>query len=203
MKLNKTLKQFAALSTLVFLLNICAYSQAAIKTANGYLFVQNRAGKSFTVEITGKDVKPVESQNSTFEVDGRIVQLVTVPFAQFTDKKLAEGDALAEHQKWEINYLSDSVFKQKLTFESEKISVSDRSCLFWGIKRPIYNDIFDRDYFITTVIGDVVFGLSSPIEATVKTADLKKQYSDFFATIKVSDKPFDIDKLANEIKKGK
>lgn len=204
MKTKRYISSFITLVSLVFFLQVSAFSQAAIKTEEGFLFIQNRPGKSFTVEITGKSVKPVESQsNPTFEVDGRIVQLVTVPLEQFTDQKLNAVEALAAHQKWEINYLSEAVFKQKLAFESEKISVGEQICLFWNIKRPIYNDEFDRDFFLTTVIGDLIFGISSPVEASIKTDDLKKQYSGFFATINVSDKPFDIEKLAGKIKDGK
>jgi hypothetical protein len=154
--------------------SVSVFSQAAIKTENGYLFINNGKEKSFTVEVTGKNVKTVKNENPTFSIDDRILQLLTVANKNFTDKQLGEDELLEAHKVWESDYLATEVFKKKLTVEAEKVTVNDRKTLFWIIKRPAYTEEFDRDVYMTTIIGNSVFGLSSPIEPETKKADMQK-----------------------------
>jgi hypothetical protein len=118
--------------------SVSVFSQAAIKTENGYLFINNGKEKSFTVEVTGKNVKTVKNENPTFSIDDRILQLLTVANKNFTDKQLGDDELLEAHKVWESDYLATEVFKKKLTVEAEKVTVNDRKTLFWIIKRPAY-----------------------------------------------------------------
>jgi hypothetical protein len=106
------------------------------------------------------------------------------------------------HKKWESDYLQNDIFKKKIDLKTEKIAIGDRKMLFWGFDRPSDNTVYDRDYFLTTVVGNRVVVLSSPIKPGESVADYKKLLTDIFSTIKVQNEPFDIDKLADQIRKG-
>jgi hypothetical protein len=194
-------KFFVLLLFIIGLNTITTFSQAAIKTENGYLFIKNGKDKSFTIEITGKEVTSVKSPNPTFLVDGRIVQILSVPLTNFTNKKMSDEELLEAHKIWETDYLGDEVFKKKLTVETEKVSNADRKLLFWYFTRPNVIKQYDRDVYMTTIIGNSLLGVSSPIEPAVKIADVQKLFLDIMKSLKVSDKPFDIAKLAEDIKK--
>jgi hypothetical protein len=181
---------------------ITTFSQAAIKTENGYLFIKNGKDKSFTIEVTGKEVKPVKSRNPTFSVDGTIVQILSLPLTNFTDKKMNDEELLEAHKIWEIDYLGDKIFKQKLKPETVKVSLGDRKLLFWYFVRPNEIKQYNRDMYMTTVIGNSLLGISSPVEPEVGSSDTQKMFTKIMESLKVSDKPFDIEKLADEIVKG-
>jgi hypothetical protein len=195
-------KFFVLLLFIIGLNAATVFSQAAIKTENGYLFIKNGKDKSFTIEITGKEVTSVKSPNPTFLVDGRIVQILSVPLTNFTNKKMSDEELLEAHKIWETDYLGDEVFKKKLTVETEKVSNADRKLLFWYFTRPNVIKQYDRDVYMTTIIGNSLLGVSSPIEPAVKIADVQKLFLDIMKSLKVSDKAFDIAKLAEDIKKG-
>ena len=175
----------------------------SIKTKDGYLFGNNTDQKSFTVEIKGKSVKPVNSPNPTFNVDGKIVQILIVGVDKFVtdEKKLNEDDILERHNIWEVNYLSEE-YGEKIKAESEKISLNNRKALFWGFFRPKFKDSFDRDFFLTTLVGNDLVGLSVAAEPSDEKSQIKKLLTDILSSIKVRDKPFDVRKLSEEIKKN-
>lgn len=180
---------------------INSFAQAVIKLEDGFLFINNEKDKSFTLEIKGKDVKALESSVPMFMVDGKILQILIVPKGNFlTNDKRISGDALLEaHKLWETEYLGTEVYKTKLTLESDKLSFGERKALFWGFTHPNSNQQFDRDYFLTTSMNSYLLGLSSPATPKQSKADTEKFLSDLMKTLVVSDKPFDVTKLADEI----
>jgi hypothetical protein len=178
---------------------------AAILTGDGCLFIRNDPDKSFMVEIKSKNLKTLSAgDNPAFSLDGKLVQVVIVPFENFMAGVKNPGDerALDLHRKWESDYLQDEMYHAKLTLESEKTSDGDRKMLFWGFKRPAMSQEFERDSFLTTVMGNKIFGLSSLLKKGESVADYKKLFLEIFATIKVSDEPFDLGKIAEQVKKG-
>lgn len=180
---------------------VSAYAQAAIKTDNGYLFIYNGDSKSFTLTIEGNEVKTLESSQPMFVVDGRVLQILTVPVANFAEgKKLGEAELLETHKIWETDYLGQEMYKSKLNVETQSLNVGERKALFWGFARPAMNLEYNRDYFLTMIMGDYLLALGSSLTPKENKADAQKFLSAVAQTIKVSDKPFDIEKLANEIR---
>lgn len=190
-------------SIILLVLTFTSYSQAVIKTGKGFLFINNgNKDKSFTLEINGKEVKTLKSSSPLFQVDGKILQILIVPLTNFTEKSKNKTDEelLDMHKTWESNYLSEEIYKKKLMLEVEKISFGERKALFWGFSRPSKNQQFDRDYFLTTIVGNHVVGVGSSLSPKDKKADIQQFLENIMKTLKPSDKNFDIDKLADEIK---
>jgi hypothetical protein len=178
---------------------------AAILTDDGALFVRNDSDKSFMIEIKSKNFKTLTAGNNpAFLLDGKLVQVVIVPLDNFMEGVKGAGDdkILDLHQKWESDYLQNEMYRAKFSVESEKTSANDRKLLFWGFKRPGMAKEYERDCFLTTVIGNRVFGLSSPVRPGESVADYKKLLLEIFSTLKVSDEPFDIGKIADQVRKG-
>jgi len=199
-KFRKTL--FPALFV-VLVLAFSAFSQpGAIKTEYGFLFVVNEKDKSLTFEIRGKEVKSLKGSVPMFMVDGKVLQILIVKKSNFVknDKKLTDEELLEAHKVWESDYLSKEVYDEKLSIESEKLAFGDRQALFWGFKRPGENKNFDRDYFLTTNMGNYLLGLGSPVAPTQEKAEIQKFLSGLMDSLKVSDKPYDLEKLSEEIR---
>lgn len=177
--------------------------RATIRLANGNLFIDNGEKKSYTLEFTGKDVvAQTVGNNPAFSVDGKLIQIVVVGNRSFLKgaKDVAEDKALEMHRDWEADYLKKEAYKAEFKIVSERITANGRQMLFWGFTRPNSNDMFDRDYFVTTIMGDELIELTAPIKKGESVDDYKKAFLQIMSTLKISDKPFDILKLAEELK---
>ncbi|MBX7054984.1 MAG: hypothetical protein K1X36_08525 [Pyrinomonadaceae bacterium] len=187
--------------TLLFAAGALA-QQFSIKTDYGYLFVQNDPVRSFTVEIRGKSVKAeTESENPAFTIDGILVQIVFADTKDFGApiKGLPDDRILDIHRKWETDYLSGP-FEAQLKVTSAFKTIAGRSANIWSFTRPKFNEEFDRDCFVTVVVGTHVMGLSSPITKSEKLERYTDLLTAIVSTIKLSDKPFDIDELASKFR---
>lgn len=176
---------------------------AAIKTDKGFLFVNNGEKKSFTVEIVGKEVKTVKNKNPLFTVDGNPFQILNVPLTNFTNnpKGKTDDDLLELHKIWESDYLSKEFYQAKLTIETQKMNFGKTKALFWSFKRPRLNQEFGADYFLTTIIGNDLIGFLMS-GAEMEKAEIQTFLESIMKSLKISDKPFDIDKLSQQIRKG-
>lgn len=179
--------------------------QLSIKTQNGFLFIDNNEDKSFSLEVAGEKVETRESAGvPMFVIDGMLMQILSVPLENFApkDSKLSEEQLLEEHKKWESDFLGSEVYGEKLKVISEKVRFGERNALFWGFTRPGSNKQFKQDYFLTTVVGKSLVAIGSPLEEKDSVEAVKKALSQIMATLKVSDKPFDIKKLSESFRKS-
>jgi len=176
--------------------------QFSIKTDYGFLFVQNDPVRSFTFEIRGKEVKPqTTGENPAFMVDGVLVQVVFADTQEFGTpvKGLSDERVLDLHRKWESDYLSGP-FEAQLKVNSEFKTIAGQTVNIWSFTRPKFAEEYDRDCFITTVVGTHVLGLNSPIVKNDKLDRYVTLLSAVMATLVLSDKPFDVDALAASFK---
>ena len=181
-----------------------AQDRYTIKTADGVLHVNNSDSKSFTLEIKGKDIRPQQvDDNIAYGVDGRVVQVVITKIKDVVPagKSFKDDEILDLHRKWETDYAA-GIYKETLKTTVEREKIENRQISYWYFTRPSHNEQFDRDFFVSTVIGDYILVLSSPLPAGAKIGDYKDYLTTIVKTLKVSDKPFDIKKLADEIRKS-
>ena len=173
----------------------------SVKTAKGYIFIRNGIKKSLRFDIVGEKVEAKEvADNPGFLIDGRLVQILFVPRTNFEPTgKVAMADLLETHRKWESEYLANEVFGQIKT-ENRVEKIADRDVLFWWFSRPKYVKEFDRDIFATTLFGDDVFGVSSPVAKGSDYSDYRKMFDGIFRTLQIQDEPFDVEKISDEIR---
>lgn len=118
--------------------------RASIKTADGYLFIQNGKDISLVCEVKGKDIKPLTTgENPAFMADGILLQIIWVPAGNFEPTGKVEPARLLEtHQKWETDYLA-TVFGTPPLPETESVDLDGKRVMYWSFKRPKHSTEFD------------------------------------------------------------
>jgi len=180
-----------------------------IKTESGYLVVNNREKDSYSLEFKGEKFEPVESDHPVFTVDGRLIQVVSVPHKNYwtakagAKKEPTDDELLESHKIWESDYLGTAL-KAKLSTTSEIFDIErKRKVMYWSFPMPkeLESD-YSHQIFLTTLIGKDILGLN----ASPKTAAEQKSYREYLVqtmnTLKISDKPFNIKELQLLLKKG-
>lgn len=204
------IKKMAAAATMIFLLSLIisaqqkkTYGKVSIKTAYGYLFISNSSEKSFTLEIRGKDIEVInEGNNRMFFVDEKLLNIVQADTKAFVsaNEKLTEEQILEKHKVWESEFRSQA-FKTKLQLKTEPVTVRDFKAMFWGYTRPLANEEYDRDYLLTKVVGKEVLALNTSLYIGEKLPDYQNFLVETLSTLKVSDEPFDVQKLTEELRR--
>lgn len=212
--MKKYLSQILLLKLILIFGCLSAYSQNAsgssggglIKTGDGFLLVTNRTPISFTLEFKGESIKPLEADHPVFVLDGKLLQVVDLEFSNFQKaeknaKKLTDDEYLELHKKWESDYIGNSL-KQTLLVKSETIEILNKQkAMVWSFEMPKeLNSDFSHQIFVTTVVGDRVVAINASVEIGKTLSDYKNNLIDIIKTLKTSDKPLDVNKIAQEIK---
>ncbi len=207
-------KKFAALAFLILFTAITslaqkeAYGNGAIKTEYGFLHVWNEEPDNYyTLEIRGKNIQRKSDGQIMFSVEGKMLQIVTIPIAKFLGDpkniKLNERAILTAHQDWEFKYLEET-YKEKLTKQSSwQKREGSGEALSWDIVVPASAKTnVTKQVFLTAVKGNYVMMLGGVVTSEIEESAARKLLTDTLATLKVSDKPSDLNKLSEAIKKG-
>jgi hypothetical protein len=200
----------------ILLLLICApvaFAQGTadgttlIKTTKGLLVVHNEQGLNFTLELNGKDVKQVEPNSPFLNIDGRVVQIHTVGENDFApdiqDKKLNDWLVLERYRDWEVDYIGN-LMTAKLKVSSEYLTLDQkREALFWSYPTPAgVNQEVKSQLYLTIVSRGHVIALNCAVQNTDNEATAKKFLLATLATLKISDKPIDVQAMQDAIRRG-
>lgn len=191
---------------LIFAFSLSCFAQEtpqllAVKTEKGMAVVYNNADKTFAFEIVGKDIKKADANPAGLflVVDSKILQ-ITFPKIKdilgeekITDEKLI----LKKHQKWEIDFQSESVFKKQISVENEatKLLLLEKGKLqqtfFWTYKRPETDEKseYGSDAFQSTLIGDTVFVIGSPFAKDEDLIERRQYFNQTLSSLVFFDKP--------------
>lgn len=207
-------KKFAAIAFLILCTAITSqaqkedYGNGAIKTEYGFLLIWNdEPDNYYTLEIRGKDVRQASTEQVYFNVDGMFLQILTVSIDKFLGDpkniKLNERAILTAHQDWEFKYLEET-YKEKLTKQSAwQKREGGGEALAWQINVPASaKSNVTKQLFLTSVKGNYILMLGAVVSDKVDENASKKLLTDTLATLKVNDKPTDLNKAAEAIKKG-
>jgi len=182
------------------------YSSGAIKTKYGYLLVWNAPNNHYMMEIKGKNVRQVSTARVQFSVDGMFLQILTAPIKNFiedsTRQKLDDRAVLESHRDWEVKFMEGD-YKEKLKVESlwQKLS-NGKDTLAWGIQVPeSARSNVKKQLSLTLVKGDYVLMLGGVVTDTIEENTSRQLLLNTIETLKVSDKPIDLRKLQESIRK--
>ncbi len=189
------------------------YGYSAIKTESGILLVHNDKDYSLTLEVKAKEINPIESQNMMFSADGQVLQVLRVENSKFikpnADAKTSptDKDILQAHKIWESDYLNevlkvDSKAKPEIKFEFVTVN-GDRTALYWEYPMPASYTEVSKQLFLSTVVGQKVLIIGAPIKIGATRQDVKDIMLKLISTLKISKTPYDVNVLAEEIRKGK
>jgi hypothetical protein len=209
-----TRRIFISLSLVLFLFSTAAAQTSEepsglIKTADGILVVSNEPGNLYTMEIRGKTIAPVPDHALWFTVDGNFFQIVTATKAQFlngqSDKGMSEKALLTAHQKWESDYIAQTL-NRKLDVRSEWIKLpNNMTALAWSYEMPQVDSrqTAAMQLYLTVLKGDRVLALNTAVEGK---NDPRLQQAFLFSTLstlKPRDKPLSLKEASEQVTKGK
>lgn len=176
-----------------------------VKTAKGYLIVWNEPGNYFTMEVRGDKILP-SARPRMLMVDGRFFEIQTTKKEQFlnpNDKTLDDKAVLAAHRDWERDYAS-GLLKAELKVESEWLKLpTGQDALGWSYKMPKgpQSGTVKKQFYLTLVNREHVIVLNSALEGG-EEKDTKQLLLQTMLTLKPTDKPLNIQKAAEQVKKG-
>jgi hypothetical protein len=212
---NMNLSKYVATTLLVLISTWSAHAHlqadgvAAIKTDDGYLLVWNDPGISFTLELKGKEVRPMtrtETGSVAFNVDGVVLQAQSLAISEFIRNpgkpKQRDQAILLAHRDWESHYLEQALGgKLKVTSAPQKLG-NGSEALLWTFDAPKGKTLGEHTY-LTTVSGNRVIILngteknaSVPIPAKV----VQELLLNTLSTLKVSSRPIDVLKLRESVR---
>jgi hypothetical protein len=181
------------------------FRTGAVKTEWGLLFVWNSPGNNFILDIHGKKVEPLSTQQIQFNIDGKFFQLITVtPDSFYKEMKRPDDKTfLTKHQEWEGEYL-EKQFGEKLTFQKswQKLPNGDEGLLWhFDIPASAKTNVKKQTYF-SLFRNNRVFLFGSIVTDTIdeETSNNFLLYMAF--CLRTSDKPTDLTKLSNIIKRS-
>src|SRR5262249_25142573 len=141
-----------------------------------------------------------------FSVDGMFLQILTAPIKNFmedsTRQKLDDRAILEAHRDWEVKFM-ESEYKEKLKVESSWQKLSNgKDALAWGINVPeSARSNVKKQVSLTAVKGDHVMMLGGVVTDTIEEQTSRQMLLNTIETLKVSDKPIDLRKLQESIRK--
>jgi hypothetical protein len=180
----------------------------AIKGDDGILFAWNIRELHFTLEIKGKDIKPLNDPDHIFfTVDGMTLQIQVASIREFVpdakEKKFDDRTILAAHRDWESKFI-EGLLGTHLKVESFNAKPSNsRVASLWQFDMPQgMNADAKKQVYLTVVSNDYVLLLNSPATASTSDEAARKFLLDTMATLKISSTPIDVKKLAESIRAG-
>lgn len=182
------------------------HTSGAIKTTYGYLLVWNAPNNHYTLEIKGKNVRQTSTERVHFSVDGMFLQVLTAPIRDFIEdargQKLDDTAILLAHRDWETKFM-EGEYKEKLKVESSWQKLSNgKNALAWEIHVPeSARSNVKKQIFLTLVKGDFVLMLGGVVTDTTEEQVSRQLLLNTIETLKVSDKPIDLRKLQESIRK--
>lgn len=152
------------ITRLVVLLLIALVSRASAqyevrKSANGYDVVSKVPGRAFTVNVPGKDLTPYGADSADHPylmVDGRFLQVLSVPLAEFHGTASASDEAVLRQQ---MHYESD-YWHAPADQPRVRKPAPGRTALVWSLtvqgKHQIFCTIRNGNYVV--ILGSAVEG---------------------------------------------
>jgi hypothetical protein len=153
----------------------------------------------FAVSIVGKVSK--QERKNVIAVNDYALQYVIVDKQRYLmgDSKSDDLKVLTNYALSEAEYMPN-LFKQKLDIEMEEAPLSaDKTVLIWFFEMPsTVSQEVKHQVFANIIVGDKIFGLSSPRFADQELDDVKDFLMDVISTLKVIKKENDFGKLCRQ-----
>jgi len=116
---------------------------AVFKSENGYVYSDNSPGLHYTLEFIGDSIQPVNADINAFNVGNKLYQILNHNYTseQYTNKSdpSKEDELLLHFKKYEADYQSEEIHKQKLKISEEFFNNSDEKKFhLWYFPQPDY-----------------------------------------------------------------
>jgi hypothetical protein len=133
------------------------------KSADGFLVVSKVPGRTFSVNVPGKQLTPYGAKTESHPylvIDGVFLQVLSVPLAEFKgDAKASDERVLKQQMQYEANH-----YKVPLSqIESHTRKAGSRTALIWSYV-PTFSPRPVRQIFLTLRAGTYVVVIGSAVQ---------------------------------------
>jgi len=181
----------------------------AIKTKDGFLIVSNEPGNFYTMEIKGREIKPIPNRPFWFTVDGKFLQVVNAEQSQFLkpDDPKSPADAkevLSQHMKWESDYIAQTL-GAKLQINSHWLSLANGlTAISWDYDMPHVDprQTAQRQLYLVVINGNHVVGLNTVVEKDGEEKTLQQYLIATLGSLKPRDKPLSLEDASKAIRQA-
>lgn len=151
----------------------CACAQyTLIKSADGVLVVSQVPGRKYSVDVPGSEIVPYglkQADHPFLTADNRLLQIMSVPLAEFhTDPKASDDAILRQQMHYETNYTR--VPLEAVKAQSRKLA-SGRTALLWSFAPGTQ---IKRQVNLTFRSGGYVVALVGAVDDTHSPADIER-----------------------------
>ena len=160
LSLVRPLKTTPLITILLLTITTHAFAQYEVrKSTDGFSVISKVRGRTYTVNVPGKDIKTYGADSADHPylmVDGRFLQVLSVPLAEFHGSASAGDEAaLKQQMQYETTYWHADAVQPKI----RKLP-SGRTILLWSMtaqgKRQVFCTIRSGSYVV--VLGSAVEG---------------------------------------------
>jgi hypothetical protein len=143
-----------------------------IKSADGVLVVSNVPGRKFSVDVPGSEIVPYglkQADHPYLTADGRLLQIMSVPLAEFhADPKASDDVILRQQMEYETNYTRVPLSAVKA--QPRKLA-NGRAALLWSFAPGTQ---IKRQVNLTFRSGRYVVALVSAVEDTHSAPEIER-----------------------------
>ena len=186
------------------------YRSGGIRSQKGFVQVFNEMTSYFKVSVEGAEVKTINTGNIGFIVDGKILQMMTIPVSNFRrgNMPLSTEDMLLAQMRDEMNNVRETLDKQaayELFPENQMLNAEGREALHWYFKAPIKSGDETKartvleEHYLSTVCGNYILVLNSVVTNSDRREDIIQLLKNTAQTIQIEKKHIDLNVLRNEI----
>ena len=107
---------------------------AASRTDSGILVTSKARGNEFSLMLQGRDIRPLSSERLKLSVDGREVEIVTIPLAPDLMNKPGT-ETLAIYQHWVLSRLEQQGWQLAPSGDESFAFPNGKACFLWQMQR--------------------------------------------------------------------
>lgn len=180
------------------------FDSALIPIKNGAVLAFSSKQRSFTLELIGENIRPLEQRNFV-NVDNWIFQAFIIGFENPQNGDLSteneQKKSLSQYVMYEINYFKDELHYTLDSLKLEWGEIDGKYFYFWHFNTPIEQVTLKEQMFLTTICHDQFLNMCIPVEKTANFNDAKQFLLQVAKTIKLYDKPINFKKFSKELNK--
>ena len=161
-------------------------------------------GHAFTMEVSGKDVKPSDLPGF-ITIDKQIVQTTLVPASENIDLNYLtlqrEKDILTRYMNYELSYYKHHLKQDYSNLQTEWLSLHGHPFLLWYFDMPKDYKLVSRQLYLSTIFYDRIMDLNAPLFSIGDYNRARELIVKLAGSLKTFDKTIDLVALNRQLNK--
>lgn len=175
-----------------------------IPTKTGALFAYTSETKSFTIELVGEKIQPLEQKYYVI-IDGWIFQSFILSFDNtknydFTEEEVQKS-SLSQYVDYEVKYFQNELIYScdSLVLKWEKIN--EKYFYFWYFNTPKEQESIKKQLYLSTICHNQILNINIPLQNSKSFEEGKEFLFKIAESLKINNYPLDFNELYQEMNK--